>query len=300
MCSFCEHARAPSLSACASRKVLGADGSNSADPISLQLLQQVVPDWTVRGFARAMRAFLGLCSDSMVATNTVVGTSVIPSSRRPFTKRNASKPKQNRGTEEHPTPYEAAASPAKGGTRKYQRQGAVERRSAWMKSCPVLLTAQGVNKTGQQRWLRRIDRKGRVRASVCGHGAQPSAHSKAAWCAPPRRRRHGTTRCTGVKHARTRLRLTPAPGAPCEACVRRRRGATFSLWLGDDYVKSGEPGSPRRLRGNIACYYVKTATYSDAHTRKTHARASAKTRTGKEHQCPKLLITTASPVCSSF
>lgn len=46
-----------------------------------------------------------------------------------------------------------------------------------MKSCPVLLTARGVNKTGQQRWLRRIDRVGRVRASVRSHGAQASART---------------------------------------------------------------------------------------------------------------------------
>lgn len=51
-------------------------------------------------------------------------------------------------------------------------QGAVKRRTAWTKSCPVLLTAGCVNKTGQLRWLRPSYRMGRVRGSVRVHGAQ--------------------------------------------------------------------------------------------------------------------------------
>ena len=43
---------------------------------------------------------------------------------------------------------------------------------------PVLLPLQCGSKTGRHQWLRRPDRTSRVRASVRGHGAQPSARTK--------------------------------------------------------------------------------------------------------------------------
>ena len=158
-----------------------------------------------------MRAILGLRSDSMVATKTLAGTSAIPSSRRPFTKRNASKPKQNRGTEEHPTPYEAAASPAKGGTEKFQRQGAgggEERNRLDEILSGFVVTAGMTTKPDASGSFAGQIRVGKVRASVRGHGVQPGARTKAARSAPPRRQRHGTTRGHAVKVA------------PCASCDR--------------------------------------------------------------------------------
>lgn len=90
---------------------------------------------------------------------------------------------------------------------------------------PVLLPLEGGSKTGRHQWLRRLDRIGRVRASVRGHGAQGSARTKAVWSAPPRRQQHDTARSAGVKHAQTRFRLTPA------------------LWLAVNWLRATARGS---------------------------------------------------------
>ncbi len=105
-----------------------------------------------------------------------------------------------------------------GGAQKNFRgrgQGAVKRKSAWMKSCPVLLTTRGrqQNRTPAAASPVRSDGKS-ARFSARSWCAARCAHGKAARSAPLRRRRDCTTRDTGFKHARTRLRLTPALGAP--------------------------------------------------------------------------------------
>ncbi len=93
--------------------------------------------------------------------------------------------------------------------------------------CPVLLTARGSQQNRTLAVASQVD-QGRksARGSARSLCAARCAHGKAARSAPPRRQWHDTTRGTGVKHARTRFRLTPALGAPWNQHVRRRGGAT--------------------------------------------------------------------------
>jgi len=112
---------------------------------------------------------------------------------------------------------------------------------AGMKSCPVLLPPESGSKTGRHQWLRDPDRMSRVRASVRGQGAQPSARTKATRCAPPRRHRHGTTRSLAVKVA---LRA-PYDRAPWRAVRHTRataRGSdVFALAQGSSGWKTKAP-----------------------------------------------------------
>jgi len=84
-------------------------------------------DWTVRGSARGMRAILVLEATSWSPQQTIGGR-FQPSRRAGDRSRSAMlrSPKQNRGTEKHPTPYEPAASPAKGGHRNISEAGGGE------------------------------------------------------------------------------------------------------------------------------------------------------------------------------
>jgi len=162
--------------------------------------------------ARGMRAILGLRSDSMVATNTLAGTSAIPSCGRPSSKPKAPKPKnKTEAPKSIPRRTNRQQVRRRGAQKNFRGrgQGAVKRRNAWTKSCPVLLPLEGGSKTGRHQWLRKSDRTSRVRASVRGHGAQPSAYT--GW-------QRGALPLAVVKDGIARGHAVKV--APCASCDR--------------------------------------------------------------------------------
>lgn len=108
----------------------------------------------------------------------------------------------NKGTEEHPTPNEPAASSAKRGTEGFQRLGAgggEEKKRLDEILSGFVVTESVTTKPDKSGGF--ANRSGREECSHQCAVTQAGAHTKAARSAPPRRRGHGTTRSLAVKVA---------------------------------------------------------------------------------------------------